>query len=181
MMLGTTSHLAARAVALAALAAALSSCSSEKKEPDCVPAVDSDTQPKQKIVSKRLFIDDQADKKGNDWCRACVMGNKGYASCQRVYGDTPTEARDAIKERARVKACVDSGYTATSCPASATIAIVCKGDPPPPNGGNPAAALQNLYRSLNPDGPVGPKQPARDKPSPTATDASGKPKAIIVE
>ncbi len=169
-----------RIASFVALAAALAACSQDKKTPDCVPAVGAAAATQPKVTSRRLFVDDQAGRKNNDWCRACVMGTKGYASCQRVYGDTPTEARDAIKERARVKACVDSGYTATTCPASATIALVCKGDPPPPGAGNPGTALQDLYRSLNPNGPVPPKPSASPTP-PAGSSASQKPAKIFVE
>jgi hypothetical protein len=165
---------------VAALAAALAGCSSEKKEADCVPAVGGDAAGKAKIVSTPLFVDPQAGKKNNDWCRACVMGTKGYASCQRVFGDTPDEPRDKIRERARIKACVDSGYTETNCPAGAIIGQSCKGDPPPPGSMDPGAALQNLYQKLNPDGVVQPKKPAEAKPA-APTDASGKPKIITVD
>jgi hypothetical protein len=169
-----------RVASFVALAAALAACSQDKKATDCVPAVGAAAATQPKVTSRRLFVDDQAGKKDNDWCRACVMGTKGYASCQRVYGDTPTEARDAIKERARVKACVDTGYTATACPASATIGIVCKGDPPPPGATDPGAALQNLYRSLNPNGPVAPKPSASPAPQAGSSDTK-KPDKIFVE
>jgi len=168
-----------RAVYCAALASFLASCSSDEKEPDCVPAPVADSAKKPKIVSTPLFIDDQAGKKDNDWCRACVMGNKGYASCQRIYGDTPTEARDAIKERARIKACVDSGYTAENCPPTAMIGMVCKGDPPPANAPAPGAILQDLYRSLNPGGAVPPKTAGAN--SAATQSASGAEKRPAVE
>ena len=139
---------------LAALAAAwalvLPSCSSDKKEPDCVPAAGAKTDGDGKTYEMTPLLVDKEAKKNNDWCRACIMGPKGYASCQRVYGDTPTEPRDVIRQRARTKACVDSGFPADGCPDKATIGITCKGDPPPPNAGDPAKALQDLYKKLNP-------------------------------
>lgn len=137
------------AVAVAATALALPSCSSEKKEPDCVPAADAKPEKGQKVEVTPLLVGNQ-DKKDNDWCRVCIMGPKGYASCQRVYGDTKAEPREPIRERARVKACVDAGFPADACPTTAVIGIVCKGDPPPPNAGNPAAILQDMYKQMNP-------------------------------
>jgi hypothetical protein len=137
------------AVALAAAALVLPACSSEKKEQDCVPATGAKPEAGKKMEMTPLLVENQG-KKDNDWCRACIMGPKGYASCQRVYGDTPTEPRDGIRERARVKACVDSGFPKDACPASATIGIACKGDPPPPSAGNPGKILQDMYKQLNP-------------------------------
>lgn len=153
--------------AVVAAALALPACSSEKKEPDCVPAAE----PKrlaegQKIEMTPLQID-SAEKEKLDWCRACIMGPKGYASCQRVYARTPTEPREEVRKRAREKACVDSGFPADACPTTAEIGIVCKGDPPPPNSGDPAKALQNMYQKLNP--------PPAGAPSAGAPEKSGAP------
>jgi hypothetical protein len=159
-------------------------CSSEKKQPDCAPAAGQSATPQPKVETTPLVIDAQAGKKDNDWCRVCALGNKGYASCQRVYGDTPTEAREAIKERARKKACVDAGFTAENCPASAIIGTACKGDPPPAGAASMGDALQDLYRNLNPDGPVPPKQkdakPAADAKAQTGA-AGAKPDVVKVE
>jgi hypothetical protein len=147
----------------------LPSCSSESKQPDCVPADGAQTKKGATYEMTPLVIGN-ADKKNNDWCRACVMGPNRFASCQRVYGDTPTEPRDAIRERARIKACVDSGFKADACPTGATIGIACKGDPPPPNAGNPAKILQDMYKQMNPP-PVGTGStgtaPPKDDPSKT--------------
>jgi hypothetical protein len=156
-----------------AVAAGLASCSSEKKEPDCVPAPAADTAKTEKYEMTRLNID-AVGKKDNDWCRACVMGPKRYASCQRVYGDTPTEPRDAIRERARIKACLDSGFPAGICPANATIGITCKGDPPPPGAGNPGKALQDMFNQLNP----APK-PGKAADQPADQPAKEPPKSIL--
>jgi hypothetical protein len=154
------------AAAVTAWALALPSCSSESKQPDCVPA--DGAQPKKGGTYEMtpLKVED-ADKKNNDWCRACVMGPNRFASCQRVYGDTPTEPREAIRERARIKACVDSGFKADACPAAATIGIACKGDPPPPNAGNPAKILQDMYQQMNPAqaNPKGAAPPSPADPS----------------
>lgn len=154
------------AAALAAAALALPACSSEKKEPDCVPAADAKPEAGKKYEVTPLVTGDK-DKKDNDWCRACIMGPKGYASCQRVYGDTPAEPREKVRARARAKACVDSGFPADACPETATIGIVCKGEPPPPNAGDPAKILQGMYQQLNPPpakaGSAGAPPPAGDK------------------
>lgn len=162
---------------VAALAAG--GCSSKEKEPDCVPAIGAPEAPKPGVVSRPLVVGDAADKKNNDWCRACVMGPKGYASCQRVYGDTPDEPRDRIRERALKRACADSGYAGEACPAQAVIGQSCKGDPPPPGAMAPGDALQNLYQKLNPGGAVPPKGTAKEPVA--GKDASGKPKIIVVE
>jgi len=140
---------ASLAAVVTAWALALPSCSSEKKEPDCVPAEGAQPANAAKYEMTPLNVENQ-DKKNNDWCRACVMGPKRFASCQRVYGDTPTEPREAIRERARIKACVDSGFPAGACPAGSTIGIACKGEPPPANAGNPADILQDMYKQMNP-------------------------------
>jgi hypothetical protein len=151
----------ALAAGVAALAAA--ACSSEKAQPDCVPAPASKPAEKGAKYEMTPLGGLDAEKKDNDWCRACVMGPKGYASCQRVYGDTPTEAREVIRVRARDKACADAGFPKDACPASATIGIVCKGDPPPPNAGDPAKILQGMYKQLNP--PPAPSAPAGAPPA----------------
>ena len=98
------------------------------------------------------------------------MGPKGFASCQRVYGDTKDEPRDKVRERARVKACLDAGFKADACPPNAVIGIVCKGDPPAANAGDPAKILQGMYQQLNP-------QPAQSGSS--AVPPAGAPKPVL--
>ena len=156
------------AIAAVAAALVLPACSSEKKEPDCVPAADTKAQAGKKYEVTPLLTENMG-KKDNDWCRACIMGPKAFASCQRVYGDTKTEPREKIRERARAKACVDSGFPADACPVSATIGIVCKGDPPPANSGDPAKILQDMYQQMNPPpakaGSTGAPPPGDKKPA----------------
>ena len=99
--------------------------------------------------------EDPAEKKDADWCRACVWSDSGFASCQRVYAGSGDEDREALRRRARAKACEDAGYPADACPDSKVIALLCKGDPPPRGTKTPGAALQNLYKKMTGGEPAG--------------------------
>jgi hypothetical protein len=96
----------------------------------------------------RVGDDDNRDK---DWCRACVWSKVGFASCQRVYAAKDGEEQEAIRARARAKACTDAGWPADACPADKLISLLCKGDGPAAGTKEPGAALQDLYRQLNPE------------------------------
>ncbi len=120
-------------------------CSSQKAEKECVD-------PPKSVVPKTLrSLGEGGPKKKPvnkakaDWCRACVMGPKGWASCMKVFAEKQDEARDRTKQRAKEKACIDSGYEKDQCPQKAVIALTCKGDPPPKGTTTPAKALQQLY------------------------------------
>lgn len=80
-----------------------------------------------------------------DWCRACVMSPKGFASCQRVYAETTTEPREVVRQRSLDKACLDAGFGKGACPDQAIIAVGCKDDPPAPGTKNAGEALQQLF------------------------------------
>lgn len=114
-------------------------CGSASGEQDCVQATDST--PEQVVLERtKLKIDRDAD-----WCRACVMGLKGYASCQRVYASDEKEERVALRQRALDKACLDAGYEAGVCPAGAVIGALCKGEKEPKDMPTAAQALQRFY------------------------------------
>ncbi len=104
------------------------SCSQNKnKEEECVDPPESEK--KTKIVTRdRIRINRGIDKSKADWCRTCVMGPKGWASCQVVYADSDSESRDAVKARSREKACDDAGFKKGVCPEKAVIGVSCKGD-----------------------------------------------------
>ncbi|MDD5306268.1 MAG: hypothetical protein PHU25_03000 [Deltaproteobacteria bacterium] len=84
------------------------------------------------------------DDPNADWCRACVMGPKGFASCQRALAESPAETKDVLRAKARDRACKDSGFTG-ECPDKAVIGMFCKGDQPPKDGLTPGKALQQIY------------------------------------
>ncbi len=117
-------------------------CSSEKKEKECV---DPPPAPSKKVTEMPLPMKSTVDKSKADWCRACVMGPKGWASCMKVYAENEGETRDLLKNRARDKACVDSGYEKDKCPQQSVIALTCKGDAPPKGTTTPGKALQQLF------------------------------------
>ncbi len=133
----------------AAISIAVCGCSSSKEsEPDCVRP-DAATAAKQvKIERFGLGRADQRDKSELDWCRACVMSDLGYASCQRVYAREKGEKRESIRARAREKACRDAELSEDECTAEKIISILCKGDPPPEGTPPPSVALQNLHEAL---------------------------------
>ncbi len=165
------------------LAAVLAGCSSAAEEPDCVP----DPNAKPIVIEKKyervgLGKAGKEALKKHDWCRACVMSKMGFASCQKVYSDEPGERKDknALKGKARDKACTDAGFKKGSCPDSAIISILCKGDPPPAGTKAPGDAVQDLFQSLNKPGAakVDVKvQPRAEKKA----DSKDKPTAPIIE
>ena len=165
------------------LAAVLAGCSSAAEEPDCVP----DPNAKPIVIEKKYErvglgkVGKEALKK-HYWCRACVMSKMGFASCQKVYSDEPGELKDKnpLKGKARDKACTDAGFKKGSCPDSAIISILCKGDPPPVGTKAPGDAVQDLFQSLNKPGAakVDVKvQPRAEK----KTGSKDKPTAPIIE
>jgi hypothetical protein len=66
-------------------------------------------------------------------------------SCQRVNQKDTGETEQALRDRARIAACTDSGFTATNCPPDKVISVACKGDPPPTNQ---RAAGEALLKAL---------------------------------
>jgi hypothetical protein len=85
------------------------------------------------------------------WCRSCVVGPHGFMSCQSVTQSNLSETVDELRDRARIAACVDSGFTKDNCPASGVISVVCKGDPPP---ADKTAAGKAMLDALKNSGPV---------------------------
>ena len=85
------------------------------------------------------------------WCRSCVVGPAGYMSCKTVRPNAASESNDALRERARVEACVDSGFTKDNCPGSNVISLMCKGDPEPKDK---TAAGKAMLDALRGSGPV---------------------------
>jgi len=120
-------------IVLFVFASVLLTCSSKKEE--CVDPPSST----KKAASQQI-----KGKKVSDWCRTCVMGPKGWASCQTVYAQNDKEARDSVKARSLEQACLDSGFEKGVCPEKALISSRCKGDPPPTRGGAPKA-LQKAF------------------------------------
>ncbi len=122
-----------------ALGPALPGCGSESGAKDCVPAP-KDAAQKTIVERTRLKVD-----KDGDWCRACVMGLKGYASCQRVYALEDGQERVALRQRALDKACLDAGYEPGKCPVQAVVGVLCKGEKEPEDMPSAAQALQRFY------------------------------------
>ncbi|MCP4676669.1 MAG: hypothetical protein GY854_14390 [Deltaproteobacteria bacterium] len=143
----------------------LFACSSKKDEAaDCVdpPAA----QKKQVVTRENLGVTKGAGgrKAGADWCRACVFGPKGWASCQVAYAENEGENRQAVKDRARQKACDDAGFAKGKCPQEAVKAMTCKGDKPGKKSKDPAKELQKLFFPKKGDGEK--NMPASPKPAP---------------
>lgn len=141
------------ALVAAALLLTVAGCSSKGAEGDkeCVdPPPEAVEQAKKTVQIERFGLGKAGDenKADKDWCRACVMSLKGYASCQRVYAQSPDEGRDSLRARARVKACLDAGYPKEACPDKAVINLLCLGDDLPPGTPDPGTALQNLFKSM---------------------------------
>ena len=86
-----------------------------------------------------------------DWCRACVVGPHGFMSCQRVSATSKEDTRDDLRQRARIKACMDSGFTKESCPDESVIAIACKDDKP---FKDKTAAGKKVLKALKKSGPL---------------------------
>ena len=165
------------------LAAVLFGCSSTVEEPDCVP----DPNAKPIVIEKkyeRVGLG-KAGKKAlekHDWCRACVMGKVGFASCQKVYSDEPGEVEDKnlLRGKAREKGCSDAGFKKGECPDSAIISIICKGDPPPAGTKSPSDAVQDLYQALNEPGAA--KVDVKVQPrAKSKADSKPKPSAPVIE
>ena len=164
-------------------AAALGCCSSTVEEPDCVP----DPNAKPIVIEKKyerygLGKGGKEALKQHDWCRACVMSNMGFASCQKVYSDEPGELKDKnpLRGKAREKACADAGFKKGKCLDTAIISIICKGDPPPTGTKAPGDAVQDLFQALNKPGAAKVDVKVQPRAEPKA-DSKVKPKAPIIE
>ena len=118
-------------------------CSSDK-EKECVdpPGTEGKVQ---KVTRTHLGTNNRPADPNADWCRACVMGPKGWASCQIAYATKMGEDRAQIKERSRQKACLDAGFKKGECPESALKDITCKGDPTPEGADKMGEALQKIF------------------------------------
>jgi hypothetical protein len=126
-------------------------CSRQNKEeeacdtaPDKVQAA---AKPQTAEKEKRMRVPAPSDA---DWCRACVVGPHGFMSCQRVNGSYG-ESLNSLRERARIKACLDSGFTEASCPSESVIAISCKDDKP---AKDKTAAGKKVMQALKKSGPL---------------------------
>lgn len=150
----------------AVLACGLAACGSpEKTEEECVePAADTGKQPDP--VERVPLGVVKPDPEKADWCRACVMSLKGFASCQRVFALKEGEPREVLRGRARAKACDDAGFAGGSCPDGAVIAQACKGDPRPDGGVHPGQALQQIYLKMNQG--EAPSKPSAEPAAPAA-------------
>jgi hypothetical protein len=168
---------------LALVGALIVGCSGEKKpsEQDCVDPPSADAGEKKTVKIERFGLGKAGDedKEKKDWCRACVMSQVGYASCQRVFAETEGEDRDSLRKRARDKACVDAKYPAGACPEKAVINVQCKGDAPPAGTPDPGTALQNLYQKLGGGQPKAAPKPADKDDKPAANPQP--PKKPVVE
>lgn len=110
------STFATAACVVVCIASLGTGCSSKSKASECA---DTETSEPAKAVVP--------DKSESDWCHACVLGPKGYASCQKVYAVDERESRDSLRKRAKDRACTDAGYKEGECPAGAIGSLVCKG------------------------------------------------------
>ncbi len=165
------------------LAAVFAGCSSTPEEPDCVP----DPNAKPIVIEKKyervgLGKAGKEALKKHDWCRACVMSNMGFASCQKVYSDEPGKLEDnnLLRGKAREKACADAGFKKGKCLDTAIISIICKGDPPPTGTKAPGDAVQDLFQALNKPGAAKVDVKVQPRAEPRA-DSKVKPKAPIIE
>jgi len=167
-----------RALAILAVGVLAASCSSKGKEADkeCVdpPEAAAGAQKTVKVERYGLGKAGDEDKEDKDWCRACVMSKLGYASCQRVFAGAPGEDREAMRARARSKACADAKYPEDACPDQAVINIQCKGEPPPPGTPDPGTALQNLFQSMGGSASAGGGAKPEAKPE-AKTEAASEP------
>jgi hypothetical protein len=127
-----------------ALSAIFLACSSKSKEPDCVPASTDQGQP-MKVTRTPVIVPAPQSLKDGKWCQACVIGPKGWASCQVAFAQNESEAEEALKARSREQACLDAGFEKGKCPQDATVRIKCKGDSPSKNQVTPGKALQDLF------------------------------------
>ena len=132
-----------------ALTLALACSRQTKKEEECdtPKKAESAPKPEPKPEGKRMWVGGTPD---SDWCRACVVGPHGFMSCQRVDASSG-ESRDSLRQRARVKACLDSGFTEESCPDESVIAIACKDDKP---AKDKTAAGRKVMKALKKSGPL---------------------------
>jgi hypothetical protein len=137
------------------LAGVLACSRQAKKDEECETRdkVETPAKAQPKKSDSRVYI-----KKGTrqpvgevDWCRACVVGPHGFMSCQRVNAASKDETREALRGRARIKACLDSGFTEESCPSESVIAIACKGDKP---AADKTAAGKKVMKALKKSGPL---------------------------
>ncbi len=128
----------------AGCAALVIGCSSKEQEQECVdpPAAEKTTKT---VTHDNLGRVSAPAKKGGDWCRTCVMGPKGWASCQVAHAEKEGEDRATIKARARERACDDAGFPKGQCPDKAVLAVTCKGDKKPGSAEDPARALQKMF------------------------------------
>ncbi len=126
------------------------------KEPDCAPAPAAAQPETKEPVDKGKVI---VSAKDADWCRACVVGPKGYMSCKKVDGTPGPEHRSGLRARARLEACLDSGFTEESCPKENVMAIVCKGDAEP-NLEQKTETAKRVLKALKNSGPLVLKKPA---------------------
>ncbi len=137
---------------VAALLLCSCSRSGEKPAADCEStAAKAGSEASAKVERIGLGRVGEREKREGDWCRACVWSKVGFASCQRVFAEKDGEDRDTVRARARAKACKDAGWPVDACPEDKVISLLCSGDAPLPGTKNPGAALQDLYRKLNPD------------------------------
>lgn len=121
-------------------------CNTQKSEPECIEPPKSN--PQKVVVQRRLPIQPpDPEKQKRDWCRTCVMGPEGWASCQVAFGETDDEPRDLIKKRSRERACLDSGFKEGECPDNRVVAVTCKGEETPKGHDETAKALQKAFFS----------------------------------
>ncbi|MCP4605762.1 MAG: hypothetical protein GY847_35450 [Proteobacteria bacterium] len=126
--------------------ALISACSSENKEVECVDPPQEDKKTKKVVTRDRLNTTGwNKARKDADWCRTCVMGPKGWASCQVAYAEKEGESRDVVKKRSQGKACDDAGFEKGTCPTKAVVAQTCKGDKSLKKNEGQAKALQGLF------------------------------------
>ena len=141
-------------------------CKGESKEPECVePPQQQGESISKKVTQTRINVKEpDPEKLDKDWCRTCVMGPRGWASCQVVFAETDGESRENIQQRARQKACLDSGFAEGTCPENAVVAMSCKGDKTTDTRGNPAKALQQVFFGKQKGKKAGSKEVAEQKP-----------------
>ena len=130
-------------------------CSPKSKEIDC-----EDTSSGKKAVTGEAKTEATGpDRDESDWCHACVLGPKGYTSCQRVYAVDERESRDSLRKRSADRACKDAGFKEGECPASSIISMVCKGANLPkamPKDDGIAKAFRQIIEKANPQDKAAP-------------------------
>ena len=144
----TPTHLSL--IFMAALTAVTASCARKSAPEKCEDTAAGAAVPQKAAEPQKAAKPVQTAAADAMWCRSCVVGPAGYMSCQTVRQETTTEAKDQLRDRARLAACKDAGFAEGTCPASGVISLTCKGDPPPTDKTAAGKAMLNALKGSAP-------------------------------